>query len=202
MAEKKPETDDVQVPKKRGKLLLFIIIGVLFVVLGGGGAAYFLMKKKAPVEDDENGDDPAAATSKRAKKDHPDAPPVFVKIEPFTVKLQTEQQDAYLQATPELRVIDAPVSEKVKQYMPEIRHKVLLIMSGKKASEIATPQGVQRLANEIRVEMNLIIDGPKSKAKGKGKAAAEPAAVAEPPDDKASPDDSVQAVLFTSFIIQ
>lgn len=202
MAEKKPETEEAPVPKKRGKLLLFIVIGVLVVVLAGGGAAYFLLKKKAPVDEEEGGDEPTAATAKKAKKDHPDAPPVFVKLEPFTVKLQPEQQDAYLQATPELRVLDAPVSDRVKQYMPEIRHKVLLLLSGKKPSEITTPQGVQRLANEIRVEMNTIIDGPKIKPKAKGKAAAEPVAEPPPPDDKASPDDSIQAVLFTSFIIQ
>lgn len=197
MAEKKSEGDDAPKPRK-SKLLLFIIIGVLVVVLGGGGAAYFLIKKKAHDAEDE-GDEPVK-TSKRAKNSNPDAPPVFVKLEPFTVKLQPEQYEAYLQATPELRVVDAPVGDKIKQYMPEIRHKVLLLMSGKKGSELSTPQGVQKLSNEMREQVNLIVDGPKVKKKGKGKEAA-PAA-AEPPGDEADPNDSVQAVLFTSFIIQ
>ena len=201
MADKKPEGDGEAPPKKKGKLLLFIIIGVLVLVLGGG-AAVFLMKKKSHGDEEDTGDEPTSKSekSKKAKKDHPDAPPVFVKLEPFTVKLQTEQQDSYLQATPELRVLDAPIGDKVKQYMPEIRHKVLLLMSGKKASEIATPQGVQALSNEIRVAINATIDGPKVKTKGKGKAAEE--APAGEIGDTADPDDSVQAVLFTSFIIQ
>lgn len=202
MAEKKPEAaeGDAPPPKKKPKLLLFIIIGVLVLVIAGGVGGYLLLKKK-PVAEDEEGDEVAVQEEKTQRKRDLEAPPVFVKLEPFTVKLQAEQQEAYLQATPELRVFDAPVGDRVKQYMPEIRHKVLLLISGKKASELGTPQGVQLLSNEIRSEINLIIDGPKIVPKAKGKAAAAPAA---PPDPNAppSPDDSVQAVLFTSFIIQ
>ncbi|HEX8988919.1 MAG TPA: flagellar basal body-associated FliL family protein [Rhodocyclaceae bacterium] len=199
MAEKKSEAEGGEAAAKpKGKLLLFIIIGVLVLVLGGAGA-YFALKKKPAAEDDE-ADDGGARTEKvhKAKKDHPDAPPVFVKFDPFTVKLQSDpQQETYVQATTELQVIDAPAGERVKQYSPAIRHRVLLILSGKKPSDISTPQGVQRLSNEIRDAINVIIDGPKTKAKGKGgeEAAAEPS-------DTAAADDSVQAVLFTQFIIQ
>ncbi|MDD5247947.1 MAG: flagellar basal body-associated FliL family protein [Rhodocyclaceae bacterium] len=202
MAEKKPEAGEGEAPpprKKNTKLLLFIVIGILVIVLGGGGAAYLLIKKKNSASEDDTGDETAVSEKQKAKKEHPDAPPVFVKLEPFTVKLQVEQQEAYLQATPELRVVDAPVGERVKEYMPEIRHKVLLLMSGKKASELSTPQGVQTLANEMRNEINVIIDGPKIAPKGKGKVGGE---VAAAPADEAGPDDSVRAVLFTSFIIQ
>jgi flagellar FliL protein len=200
MAEKKPEADagDAAAPKPKGKLLLFIIIGVLVLVLGGAGA-YFALKKKPAAEDEEG--DGAAPTEKvhKAKKDHPDAPPVFVKFEAFTVKLQSDgQQDSYLQTTPELRVIDAPTGDRVKQYTPAIRHKVLLLLSGKKPSDLSTPQGMQRLSNEVRDAVNVIIDGPKTKAKGKTGGGDAPAEAS----DTAGPDDSVQEVLFTSFIIQ
>lgn len=206
MAEKKAETNEEAPPKKKGKLLLFIIIGALVVILAGAGIAFKLMSNKhaaADAEDDGEGTTKTERSSK-AKRDKPEAPPVFVKVEPFTVKLQTEQQDAYLQTTPELKVLDMPVGERVKQYMPEIRHRVLLILSGRKASEISSPQGVQKLSNEIRKEINLIIDGPKKpkgKSKGKGKDKEEETPSAET-SDQADEDDSVQAVLFTSFIIQ
>lgn len=201
MAEKKPEAGDGDAPppKKKPKLLLFIIIGVLVLVIAGGVGGYLLLKKKPAAEDGED-EEVALQEEKSKKKKEFDTPPVFVKLEPFTVKLQAEQQEAYLQATPELRVFDAPVGDRVKQYMPEIRHKVLLLISGKKASELGTPQGVQQLSNEIRSEINLIIDGPKVMPKVKGKAAA-PAAPSDP-NAPPGPEDSVQAVLFTSFIIQ
>lgn len=192
MADKKPEASDSAPPKKKPKLLLFIIIGVLLLVLAGGGVAFFLMKKNANV-DEEDGE--VATKADKKSKREPEAPPIFVKLEPFTVKLQVEQQEAYVQATPELRVLDAPVGDRVKQYMPEIRHKVLLIMSGKKSSELSTPQGVQGLSNEIRVAVNGILDGQPN---AKGKAADAAAA----PKETAAAHDSVQAVLFTSFIIQ
>lgn len=197
MAEAKPAGDEGAPPKKK-KLLLFIIIGVLVLVLGGGVAAFLLLKKSNHAEDEE-GDEPPAKTARKAK-DGQEVPPVFVKLDPFTVKLQTEQQESYLQATPELRVVDPKTADKVKAYTP--RHKVLLLMSGKKPSELSSPQGVQKLANEVRVSVNLTIDGPKTKSKKKGKAKEVEEQPAAEAGDQADPDDSVQAVLFTSFIIQ
>lgn len=198
MAEAK-KTEDApveQAPKKSKKGLLIAIVAIVLVVVVGGAAAFFLMKgKPAADEGDEEGDEPPAKVekAKKAKKEHDEAPPVFVKLEAFTVKLQTEQQEAYLQAVPELRVLDAHTGDRIKQYTPEIRHKLLLILSGKKASDISTPPGVQRLANEMRVTINAIIEPPQPRKKGK-----EP----EEPGDRAGPDEPVQAVLFTSFIVQ
>jgi flagellar protein FliL len=201
---KKAEAEEgaAEAPKPKKKLLLFIIIGVVVLVLGGGGAAYFLMKKGAHADEEtvDGEEAPAKAQkAKKAKKDGKEAPPVFVKLEPFTVKLQSEAGESYLQTTPELRVLDAPLGDKIKQYTPEIRHRVLLILSSKKSADVATSQGVQQLSNEIRVAINRIIDGPKETGKGKKKPTAE--APASFPDE-ADPEDSVQAVLFTSFIVQ
>jgi flagellar FliL protein len=201
-AKKAEPAEGAEAPKPKKKLLLFIIIGVVVLVLVGGGAAFFLMKKSA--HGDEEAVDGEEGTTKvqkakKGKKDGKETPPVFVKLEPFTVKLQSEGADSYLQATPELRVLDLPLGEKIKQYTPEIRHRVLLILSSKKGADLANPQGVQQLSNEIRIAINRIIDGPKEAGKGKKKTAAD-APAANP--DEADPEDSVQAVLFTSFIVQ
>lgn len=195
-AKKTEDAAEEPAPKKSKKGLLIAIAAIVLIVVVGGAAAFFLMKgKPAAEEGDEEGDEPPAKVekAKKAKKEHEDAPPVFVKLEAFTVKLQTEQQEAYLQAVPELRVLDAHIGDKIKQYTPEIRHKLLLILSGKKTSDVSTPQGVQRLANEMRVTINAIIDPPPPRKKGK-----EP----EEPGDVAGPEEPVQAVLFTSFIVQ
>lgn len=185
-----------QAPKKK-KTLMMIVVGVVVLALIGAGTAFFLMKKNA-ADDEEEGDDPPAKTekAKKAKKDHEEeAPPVFVKLDAFTVKLQSEGQEAYLQAVPELRVLDAHLGDKIKQYTPEIRHRILLILSAKTAAELSTSHGVQRLANEMRVTINAIIDPPPVRKKGKERPA-------EEPSDHAGPDEPVQAVLFTSFIVQ
>lgn len=205
MAEKKPEpAAEEGAPPKKKKLLLFIIIGVVVLVLGGG-AAVMLLKKKPVDEEGEDGEEPPAKHAKADKKKksggHGDAPPTFVKLDPFTVKLQTEQNESYLQATPELQVAEPTLGDKIKLYNPAIRHKVTLILMSRKASEVSTPKGVQALANEIRYEITKIIDGPKAppKKSKKGKPVEE-----EPEEipEHADPNDSVQAVLFTQFIIQ
>lgn len=186
---------DAPPKKKKPKLMLFIAIGVLVLVLVGGGAAFMLMKKGKPVDEEGAEGDPAAKTEK-VKKSGKEAPPVFVKLDPFTVKLQSDGGESYLQTQIEMRVFDAPVGERIKQYNPEIRHRVLLILSAKKAVEITNPQGVQKLSNELRVAVNRILDGPKTVKKKKGQEENP-----EPPEN-ADPDDSVQSVLFTSFIVQ
>ena len=199
MAEKKPEGGEAEAPKKKSKLPLIIIAAVLVAALAGG--ALFMLKKNSASAEGEEGDEPVAeekaAHKKPKKKDKHDAPPVFVKLDPFTVKLQAEGQEAYLQAVPELRVLSADIGEQIKVYTPEIRHKILLILSAKKASELTTPQGVQSLSNEMRVTINHILEPPDPRAKKARKGQEE-----EAPDDHAGPDDPVQAVLFTSFIVQ
>ncbi len=198
MADAKKGAESAQAeaaPKKSNKLMIIIIAAVLVLALAGGGA-FFMMKKNAAHDEEDGGEDAPPAKeqkTKKIKKDHAAAgQPIFVKLESFVVKLQSEGQDAYLQAVPELRVIDSHLADTIKQYNPEIRHKVLLILSGKKASEISTPQGVQKLSNEMRVAINGVIDPSTRKKAGKE----------EEPPDQAEPDDPVQAVLFTSFIVQ
>lgn len=195
---KKPEAEvEAPPPKKKGKLIIFIVIGVLVLVLGGSGAAYFLMKKK-PVDEGDDTEEPVKElkAKKKDKKADQAAPPSFHKFDkPFTVKLQTEQQEAYLQAEVQLRVLDPAAMELLKQYDPELKHRIMLILLAKKASDLGNAPGVQKLSNEIRETINNTLEPPAIK---KRKDKTEP----REPSDFAAPDAPVQAVLFTSFIIQ
>ncbi|MBS3936679.1 MAG: flagellar basal body-associated FliL family protein [Sulfuritalea sp.] len=178
-----------EAPKKKSKLLLIILIAALVLMFGGGGLAFFLMKKgQAEAEAEEGGEPPAKAA--RAKKAKDAGPPVFAKLDPFVVKLQQGgPQEAYVQAVPELRLLEAPTAEQIKSYMPEIRHRVLLILAGKSAAELSTPQGMQTLANQIRETINATLTGA-------------PLDVAAAAQDQAAPDAPVQAVFFSSLIVQ
>jgi flagellar FliL protein len=198
MAEaKKPEAEADAAAPKKSKKMLFIIIGVLVLVLGGGGAAFFMMKKKAAAEAEAaDGEEGADAAHGKDKKDGHAAAPAFYKFDkPFTVNLVAEQQDAYLQVDLQMRVLDAAVQESLKQYDPELKHKITLLLLGKKSTDLNTAQGVQRLSNEIRDLANNTLEPPAPK---KGKAKAETAE----PEEHADPDAPVQAVLFTTFIVQ
>jgi flagellar FliL protein len=211
MADKKAEAaaEDAEAPKgKKKKLLMFIIIGVVVLVLIiAGAAAFFLMKKKPVDEEDPDAEatEEVAKDKKKDKKKDKDghaAAPVFHKFDkPFTVKLQTaaEQVDAYLMVEMQFKVLDATTVDHVKAADAELKHKITITLLGKTAADLSTAAGVQRLSNEIRDLANHVLDGDhggKKKKKGATDShAAEPA-------DEADPDSPVQAVLFTTFIIQ
>ncbi len=186
---------------KKSKKMLFIIIGVVALVLIGGAAAFFMISASHQAAADEasademSDEDPNAAAkeakkAKLKKKKEAEAkglPPAFVELEPFTVNLQPDSNvDQYLQVKASLKVDEAHAADHVKAYTPEIRHHVLLLLSGKKASELSHPEGREALANEIKNAVNAIVgEVPKNK---KGE-----------PEEPVGP---VEAVLFTSFIIQ
>lgn len=167
-------------PPKKNKKLLIIIMAVLVLVLGGGGAAaYLLMSKGANHAEEE---DVAAEQSGKKKKGEKEMPPAYVALDPFTVNLVAETGDQFLQLMISVEVLDISVGDRLKMYMPKLRNNITLLLSTKKASELVTKDGKERLAEEIRDQMNDIVEVPSIKGK--------------------PPQDAVKEVLFTSFIIQ
>jgi flagellar FliL protein len=163
-------------PAAGGKSKLMMIVGAAVVVLGlGGGAGWYFMHGS-----DDGGAEPAKksheSSSKKKKKDK-EAPPEYLAIEPFTVNLQPENGDQYLQVAFTLQVDGAEQAELIKNNMAKVRSRVLLLLSGKKASEINTVEGKQQLAGEIL-------------------------AVVKEPFSEHGDEQEVSDVLFTSFIIQ
>ncbi|MEN6586434.1 MAG: flagellar basal body-associated protein FliL [Sulfuricella sp.] len=161
----KPAEEAVEAAPKKGKGKLLIIIVAAVVLLGGGGGAawYFLHGKKAGNEE-------------QAKHVEPAKPPVFVKLEAFTVNLTADGEDHYLQTDIELKVADAKVSDVIKEHMPEIRNNVLLLLSSKTAGALSSMEGKQKLSNEIKEQVNKVLH--------------------------AKDADGVSGVFFTSFVIQ
>lgn len=196
MAKAAVATADVEVapPKKKSKLILFIGIGVLLLALAGGGAFYMMSKKKAAEAeaDGEDGHGPAKTAHAKGKSG---TPPTFVPMEPFTVNLMPENGEQYLQVVATLKLEDAHVADDLKVYMPELRHRVLMLLSGKKASELQGVDGREALAGDIMAAANDVLGfGSKPQVKG-----------AKEPDGRAKKDTAegpVVSVLFTSFIIQ
>ena len=163
-------------PKKSMKLLVIVGVALILLLALGGGAAYFLMKGHGNPE----GEDGEVATEK-AKADKKKAAPVYVALEPFTVNLVPENGDQFLQLIISFEIADLHTGDKVKSYTPKLRNNIMMLLSGKKASELIAREGKVTLATEIRDLVNDILD----------------------PGGKSSPEDSpVREVLFTSFIIQ
>ncbi|MFL9923744.1 flagellar basal body-associated protein FliL [Herbaspirillum lusitanum] len=128
-----------EAPAKSSKKMLFIIIGVVLVlVLGGGAAAFLLMGGKGKKADAEHAEEKAESKT-----------PVFVVIEPFVVNLQQETGDQFLQVAMTLQVPSAETAESLKLYMPQVRSRLLMVLSSKKASELLTGEGKRKLTDEI-----------------------------------------------------
>jgi len=158
-----PKADAAAAPKSsKKKLLVIIIMAVLVLGLGGGGAWFFT-----------HGKSEGGAEHKAAKAE----PPEYVPIDAFTVNLQPENGDQYLQITFTLQVSNPQQVELIKTNMPKVRSRVLLLLSGKKASEISSVEGKHQLATDIITSLK------------------------QPFVDKGEPPQ-VSDVLFTSFIIQ
>lgn len=204
--------------KPKSKKMLLIGIAVLVLVLGAGAGWYFTKGSKHGAEE---------------KKAHPPAPPKFIALEPFTLNLQREESDQFLQLGITLKVVEpegkAEMEEKIKLLMPEIRSRLLLLLSGKRASELTPAEGKKKLAQEIVAETSAVLGlrtaaMPKPVAHESAAPAAHESPAVEAPavegatapaEGAPAPAESAPAaahgnehedvaidVLFTSFIIQ
>ncbi|MFT5532910.1 MAG: flagellar FliL protein [Burkholderiaceae bacterium] len=133
-----PAADDATGGKKKSKLKLIIIAVVVLAIVGGAAGYFLLMKKAKPA-----GEHVAEESHEPAKA------PVFLVLDPFTVNLQQENGDQYLQVAMTVQVADDKQSEAIKVYLPQVRSRVLMVLSSKKASEINTPEGKKQLAEDI-----------------------------------------------------
>lgn len=169
------------------KKKLFIIIGaavVLLLVIVV--AALLLMKGGSSDEDGAEGD--GENQPRQAQRAKNAAPPVVFKLDQFTVKLSPDpgRPEQYMQTTIELEVLDNATMERAKLYTARIKSRLLLLMMNKTPTDLSTGVGVEQLAIDIRGEINNILDGtPINKTTAKPR-----------------PDDSVQAVYLTQFLIQ
>jgi flagellar FliL protein len=135
MAKLKPvpaAPPEAPVVKKNSKKLL--VTGVAMLILGvAGGGGWFWLHQQHPAE-------PKVAEKKA---------PVFVTLEPFTVNLLQEVGDHYLQVGVVYQVEGDKTVEAMKTYMPIIRNRILLLLSGKHPNDISHVEGKQQLVTEL-----------------------------------------------------
>jgi flagellar FliL protein len=219
MSDASKKTDDSKGAEeggkpKAGKKKLFIIIGAVVLLLGGGGGAWFFMGRG---HHDEAADEAAAAKAEEKLK----AARSFVTLDPFIVNLADTDLDRYTQIGVVLEVENAEANKKVADRMPAIRNGILLLISSKMASDLASREGKEKLAGEIAMSAGKDLgwtppdpnahadDGdeeadPKAKDKKSGdKPKKESDKKTKPVKHKAEPPSNpVTAVHFASFIVQ
>ncbi|MEO8419116.1 MAG: flagellar basal body-associated protein FliL [Methylophilaceae bacterium] len=160
MAQANPTPEAVPV-KSRKKVLLLAAVLVAVVIAGAVGAWYMLQQKGHHAE---------------AKHETP-KPSVFVNLDTFTVNLQPDPNEQFLQMDIALQVADQEQADLIKLEMPKVRSRLLLLLSSKKSSEISSIKGKNQLTEEIIAQINQPFS---PKAKGQ----------------------NLLGVFFTSFVIQ
>ncbi len=78
------------------------------------------------------------------------------RLEPFVVNLASF--DRYLQAIITLQVGANEIGDKIKMYMPMVRHTIILTLSGKGYEEVQTSAGKKELIEELKTKLNKVLD--------------------------------------------
>lgn len=162
-APAKPVAEEAAPVVKSKKPLIIIGIIVLLLAIGGGVAAWLLTR--------------SPDSHQKEVKHEPAKPPVFVVLDSFTVNLSPEDGEKYLQVSLTLQVAEEKDAEEIKLHMPQIRSRILLLLSSKKASDLLMQEGKTKLTQEIASEIN------------------------KPFNPRGEPQ-KVTSVFFTSFVIQ
>ena len=130
------EVKTPKAPKTRKSLLLFA-----FVALGiasASAAAYYYLGANRP--------------HKEVAKAPAD--PIFIALEPFTVNLQPNGRMRFLHVGLTLKMADAKSQSQVIQYLPEVRSRVLNVLSNREAESLAMPSDKALLASELMATLN------------------------------------------------
>lgn len=118
----------------------WILIGAAMLALGGAGAWYWT----------------AHDTDKAHQAATPAAPkePIFVKLDTFTVNLNPDDGEKYLQVDISLNANSQDEADLLKAHMPQVRNRVLMLLTSKTAHEITTTTGKQTLATQLAEQIN------------------------------------------------
>jgi flagellar FliL protein len=151
-------------PKKRPLLLILLAL----IALGASGAAgysWWLMQ--------QNNQANAPA------KELPPPAPVFMPLDTFTVNLVTPDNnpDRVLYIGLTLRLPDEETRGQLNDFLPEVRSRLLMLLSQQESGQLASEQGKQQLVAQIKD-------------------------VLSPPLVKGQPKQVVSDVLFTAFILR
>ena len=87
------------------------------------------------------------------------APMPVVAIDPLVVNLQSDTGQWFLQVSITLKMTDAAGADLAAARSPEIRNRILMLLSDKRPDELATADSKQRLADDLVAKLNQPLSG-------------------------------------------
>jgi flagellar FliL protein len=80
--------------------------------------------------------------------------PIFVPIEAFTVTLQNAETERIMHVGLTLRVSDEQTRTRLEKYMPEVRSRILMVLSSQSPTAVQTQQGKTDMVTAIKQAVN------------------------------------------------
>ncbi len=148
--------------KSGGGLLPIINLVLLVLVLAVGGfVAWKLMNMEQPAEQpaDKSTVQQTDETTIPEAEDDANAAPIPLDIDNLTINLADTDRERYLRVKITLYCRSEEAKAKISTHMLEIKDLLLSAISGKKFSEIRTPQGKYELKEDLTERINRIVGG-------------------------------------------
>jgi flagellar FliL protein len=149
-------------PKKKSKLKWILLLFILLLVIGGGvGAWYFFLRGMISLPGGIGGiGGSSSAPTQQVVAPQPTAPVgLTVALPQFTTNLADPLGQRFIRLNLEIEVSDSRVSDEISRQNARIRDSVIMLLSSKSFSDIATAESKMMLKNEITDRLNIIL-GP------------------------------------------
>ncbi|MCP4040814.1 MAG: flagellar basal body protein FliL [Gammaproteobacteria bacterium] len=168
------EEDELELSESKGsgKKLVIILIGVILLLLVGGGVGAAYFMGML-TEEEATAEDVTEEGGVAKKKDA-----IYIPLDPaFTVNLQESGKSRFLQVSVQALTRESGVDEQIQKHGPVIRNNLVLLFSSKTAEELKTLQGKEKLQKEVLSTVQKVLMD-------------------------ATGEEGVEAVFFTSFVMQ
>jgi flagellar FliL protein len=155
------------------RLLKFILLLIIVIGASVGATMWFTSRDSAP------GVPAAVQTAEQPVQAPPPVvpAPIFAELDPFTVTLYGETRNRILYTAITLRLGDEASRKQITDYMPEVRDRILKVLSAQQLPLIQTPEGRQALADGLKAALTR-------------------------PFAAQLPGPQIADVLFTAFVVQ
>ncbi|MGC9007110.1 MAG: flagellar basal body-associated FliL family protein [Sulfurihydrogenibium sp.] len=150
MAEEKEQQEQQQEEGKGSKKKLLLILPIILLIVGGGGFAaykFFL----APKDEGK----PAEKIAKEVQNVEDKG--VELEVGTFIANLADKDADRYIKVTIVMEVQDEKVKEEATKRMPQIKDAINTLLFTKTSEELKSPEGIERLKEEIIRRTNAIL---------------------------------------------
>jgi len=115
---------------------------------------------KAPAAAKASGGHGGSAGTKSAGGNGGSAAPALVPLAPFLVNLTGDQGQRYLRLVAQVEVRGELSKDELEKHLPEVRNRLIFLLSSKTFADIGSTQGKYDLQAEITKNINETLDGP------------------------------------------